>query len=275
MAMILSGQLWIFVIEPSSWPRQLQMLMSWEERMLPPSRMADNYFTCPPAMVQTTTESLYARGGISRNSNDSKFWVAVYRTDKDQPHVFYDKHRFTPTKVRFSPSGRLAVSADLLGEIHLWNVNDGSNVLWLKGDHRELYGVSWSGKDRIMVSTKAYGQNAYAYGRYGQRDQEFRLFSRDRLRSKVPNEPMPNSNRTSFEVSSRILSLKPIIEKAPLSLDVASNRTGERILPLSDPKTSINAHCIYQNDSIICTESGKLVQLRFVSPTRDPRLVST
>lgn len=156
--------------DESDWPQKIQDFLEWENKLKPPSQInkkpANTRFTTT-AELRLGRNPMYVRGG--NQDGVSTYWIGIWDTVNAAPKLIYLGHRYIPKRVALSSSGSLAASADLLGEIHIWNAKTGTNVAIFKPGNQELYGVRWMDDQTVQISDQNYKQEdgKYDYNHYG------------------------------------------------------------------------------------------------------------
>lgn len=68
------------------------------------------------------------------------------------------KHTDWITAIAFSPDGKLLASADRVGNIHLWDANNGGVVLPLSEHKAAVRGLAWRSDSQVLASCSEDGQ---------------------------------------------------------------------------------------------------------------------
>jgi len=66
-------------------------------------------------------------------------------------------HPFGALRVAFSPAGDRLASGGLQGDIKIWHIPDGENLLVMKGDNAPVSGLAWLDEDHL-VSADTHGR---------------------------------------------------------------------------------------------------------------------
>jgi len=82
---------------------------------------------------------IWLASGSSKIDNAPHYWAAAYASGKSQPKAVYDKHRHLVTAIALNPESGLAASADLLGEVHVWELDSGRRKYAFKSCGEPFY----------------------------------------------------------------------------------------------------------------------------------------
>ncbi len=94
--------------------------------------------------------SMVAMGGPRKR-------VQVHRTADGSVAYSITKHTDWVTALEFSPDGKLLVTADRSGGIHLWEAPTGRPVAALNGHKAAITSVSWRGDSKLLVTASDDG----------------------------------------------------------------------------------------------------------------------
>ncbi|MFG0294490.1 MAG: caspase family protein [Maioricimonas sp. JB045] len=181
------------------WPPDIRRLLAVERNLQGPGRQTPEYTT--NTALDLRADRWRVRGGLTRSDSGVERWVAVWSGLRTQPATTYRSHRYTPTRIAVSKSGRLVASADALGEIHVWEAATGTQRHWLRPSNRELYGVEWSPDgDSVRFADEHFGRERYHYNSFGPLDNRFDL----NLRFEEVNPVPPVSPQQSHERGSPV-----------------------------------------------------------------------
>ncbi|WP_197443579.1 caspase family protein [Maioricimonas rarisocia] len=148
------------------WPADIRRLLSVEHDLRGPDRTHPEYTT--NTALDLRADRWRVRGGLTRNDGTAERWIAVWSGLRVTPATVYRNHRYTPTRITVSKSGRLVASADALGEIHVWEAATGRRHHWLRPSNRELYGVKWEQDGgSVRFADEHFGRDRYHYNSFG------------------------------------------------------------------------------------------------------------
>lgn len=101
-------------------------------------------------------------GGQGKTANGPEYWAAVIPAGGRAATTVYHDHSWTVSAVAASPTGDLAASADLFGEIHVWNRSTGTQLYRFRSLAQKIYEVSFD-RDGSRI---AYGNTNYRGSEY-------------------------------------------------------------------------------------------------------------
>jgi len=128
--------------------------------------------------MQFSTGSDYACA--LAGSEGSNYWAGVWSIDADGPVSIYQKHRDKPSAIDLCEEQQLVVSADVFGDVHIWEAQTGKQRLVLRPRNAKIYRVDWSSDgDSLLLSDEFYSDpNKYHFNRFGPITKAFDLKSR-------------------------------------------------------------------------------------------------
>lgn len=136
-------------------------------------------------------------GGASRPQGRPEYWVGVFGPGARSAAPVYNAHRWTISAVAASPSGDLAASGDLFGEIHLWNRRTAAEVHRFTSLAQKFYEVSFDqGGTRLAFGTTHYRGSEYRRNHFGPADYVFDLPRRALGEVQFAPELTPQVERT-------------------------------------------------------------------------------
>lgn len=241
-----------------AWPAKLRQLLEWESTLRPPPMASTSAFSGRPALW-VDRSSKYLRGGFSNDHAVSQFWVAVWDVGENRPTTVYKEHGFTPNIIAVSPSGRLAASSDLFGEIHVWGLDNGDPVRRFGPGSAHFFGIEWNGNEEILLATTPYGQADYRYGRYGVLDHSFNVATRTGLGRSGANRPARTATRMVVDGSSVRIDTR--LEDGVSWLEFTAEGSRLTIAPFEMDGDSVSCHVVMGDKLIVGMASGQLLQL--------------
>lgn len=125
----------------------------------------------------------FAKGGVSHGNGGDTYWVGVWRKNEVQPFAVYEgpeAHRWSPQMVTVSRDGKTAASADLFGEIHVWEAQTGQQIRVFPGaQHSEIWNVQWNPDGRrLHFGREPNGAGEFDFNRYGRLSETYDLSQR-------------------------------------------------------------------------------------------------
>ena len=247
------------VTNSNEWPEWLRSFIAWESGLVPPRAFPQAKFTSN-VELRLGASPAYIRGGMTRGT--SNYWVGIWDTVAAEPKVIYAKHRYVPKHVTLSSSRRIAASADLFGEVHVWDAKNGRQKIVFRPQNRELFGVRWINDHVVQISDEFFSRDDYFPNHYGPFTWEFDIESR-RLVQIPKRIPLP---RDREELRSPTLTAGRLVadyEKNRLTLGTleaaVASFSNDRPMAFAglpsnpgEPKERMNV--------VIGTEKGSLIQ---------------
>lgn len=134
----------------------------------------------PPQIWDVTLDRGYwLIGGQSKLNGSPEYWAGVIPNRAPQASVVYDAHSFSVSAVAASPVGDLAASADVFGEIHLWNRRTGQPVREFQSLSQKVYEAAFDASGTRIAYGNAHFRGAdYKRNQFGRADLVFDLAKR-------------------------------------------------------------------------------------------------
>lgn len=199
--------------DPQDWPEEIRYLLNQEGRLRTHTELGAHTRTTP-AEIHLDNEFWYARGGMTEDpSSGAVYWVAVWDKRSSLPRTLYQEHYFTPVAVTLNAATGTVASADVFGDICVWDAASGKTQWRLRAKNQPLYRVAWSADGQsLLFADQPYTQAQYNYNRFGPINRQFTLKNRhiapaDALPDDppVPTLPDPDSNATlSLKVATEV-----------------------------------------------------------------------
>ena len=190
--MVLSTETRRAITDPDEWPMELRSLAQREKSLtVHPHGLADQFTT--PTWLQADAALWYGRGGMSTDTNNvASYWIAVWQNGSSRPACIYEEHRFVPVAVAVNAGQQMAASADVFGDVHVWNTATGATRWKLEACGQQVYRVAWSpDSNKLRFAEDPYGPSQYNYNRFGPITKEFDLTNRHVTETgPVPDEPV-------------------------------------------------------------------------------------
>ena len=117
-------------------------------------------------------------GGKGTKDGLDHYYVGVWQAEHgNQPVRVYEDHTYIPTAVALSPDRSLVASADILGEIHLWELATGRKKFkTLTGDGKAYYKVAFDASGRrIAFGSVPHSGREWYYNHYADPERTFDL----------------------------------------------------------------------------------------------------
>src|SRR5262249_40571142 len=80
-------------------------------------------------------------GGLRQAAGQDHYWIRVW--SNAQESQLYEGHSYLPTALALSPDRQLVASADILGDIHVWEARRGRTRYILTGAGHPIYKVGF------------------------------------------------------------------------------------------------------------------------------------
>ncbi|MEZ6067763.1 MAG: caspase family protein [Planctomycetaceae bacterium] len=111
---------------------------------------------------------LFITGSEGRNAGKPVYAAGVFAAGGKQATTTYTGHKWRLSAIAAAKVGDLAASADLFGEVHVWNRRNGQPVHRFKSLGQRLYEVSFDqSATRIAYGTKNYTGAEYRRNHFG------------------------------------------------------------------------------------------------------------
>jgi WD40 repeat protein len=138
---------------------------------------------------------LAAIGGRGTRDGRDTYWVGLWSTADGGLQRLYEGHRFTPSAEAVAPDGSLAASADVLGEVHVWDARTGATKHKFTARGKPVYKVGFSASgQKVGFGTRPNGPGAWGYNHYAELDRTFNLVLR-RVDDGAPGEHLDEITR--------------------------------------------------------------------------------
>jgi WD40 repeat protein len=117
--------------------------------------------------------------GIGKRDGRDRYWVGLWSIGEKQPSQVYTQHRYRPWALAHDPTHGLVASADLLGEVHVWDAGTGQSRYRFTSAARPIYRVGFdpSGK-RLAFGAKSFETGRFQYNHYADLEETFELENR-------------------------------------------------------------------------------------------------
>jgi len=158
------------------------------ENQFPDHGQASVNRICPGADPNTDALALF--GGSSKRDGRDAYWVGLWTTAGRLVQL-YQEHSYTPTALALSPDASLAATADMLGNIDIWETGTGRRRLRLAGKGEAVYSAGFDRSGgQILFGTQPYGPDRWNFNSYGDLNRSFDLRKRTfSARTSEPNDP--------------------------------------------------------------------------------------
>lgn len=100
------------------------------------------YQTEPALASLRLDRETWLASGTARKDGRHRYWVGVWRNDLPSPHTLYEGHRYVVTAAALNREGTLAGTADVLGDVHVWNTQTGQRKHVFASLGRPIYRAS-------------------------------------------------------------------------------------------------------------------------------------
>lgn len=165
------------------------------ERLLFPQRAPAGASVHPFALDIDLQRGRLLQGSLLRNGNRYEYWCTFFGN-----RTTHYKHKYFVTACALSPNQQVAASADALGNIHLWNTDNGQNLHTFSSIIRSIYSVQWDESGRkIRFGRKPYQPPAWQFNHYALLTHEFDLARRtvsEPTAQEPPPAPLEQNGRT-------------------------------------------------------------------------------
>ncbi len=171
------------------------------ENLFPEHGQASVNRICPGAVPNADGLALF--GGSSKRDGRDTYWVGLWTTAGRQVQL-YQEHSYTPTALALSPDASLVASADLLGNIDIWETGSGRRRLRLAGKGEAVYSAGFDRSGgQILFGTQPYGPDRWNFNSYADLNRSFDLRKRTfSARVSEPND-LPSRRRGDRELRFR------------------------------------------------------------------------
>jgi WD40 repeat protein len=132
-------------------------------------------------------------GGIRQEAGQDHYWIRVW--SNAQESQLYEGHSYLPTALALSPDRQLVASADILGDIHVWEARTGRTRYIFNGAGHPIYKVGFDASGRSLAfGTRSFGKDRWGFNNYAELDEAFDLTNR-RLVEGAPGEHLTEVTR--------------------------------------------------------------------------------
>ncbi len=145
-------------------------------KALPPLREVQFPYANRPTLLRMDLESGHVlAGGTGQEAGRDHHWIGLWSIAPGGGLVrFYEGHGYTPTAVALSRDREWVVSADSLGDIHVWAARTGKVRYSFIGAGQPIYKVGFDTSGRnLAFGTKSFGNDRWGFNSYGDLDQRF------------------------------------------------------------------------------------------------------
>jgi WD40 repeat protein len=134
----------------------------------------------PPNIWDVTLDrGFWMVGGQSKLGGSPEYWAGVIPNAAPQASAVHDAHAFTVSAVASSLAGELAASADVFGEIHIWNRRTGAPLQVFKSLAQKVYEAAFDAAgSRLAYGNEHYRGAEYKRNHFGSADVVFDLAKR-------------------------------------------------------------------------------------------------
>jgi WD40 repeat protein len=252
----------VYSVEQALWPLEIRQFCQWESALRPPGR---SDFTSD-MVVRLQQGGGYVRGGLDIGESDRRYWVGVWNIGESSPRLIYTGHRYSPSRIAWSPSNRLIASSDLLGDIHVWSSESGESICHLRGDNSSLFGVDWIDDHQVKISNSHFGADEYNFNHFGPYSLKFNLRMREfsaisesvmsPVIRKMRRSPAGSFGADTFQLSpERDEAGKWILKVTSAAVD------DDAAKPRFSASSSIMSYAICGSNVIVGSERGELVEI--------------
>lgn len=133
----------------------------------------------PAAFSLRLERSAWLAGGSGQEGGQPRYWVAFWNSLQPRPSQVYRGHQYVITAVALDPSCQLAASADVLGNVHLWDTSTGQARQVFRSVGQPMYRASLdvAGK-RVGFSSRPHPAGQWNRNNFGTIEQVFDLGGR-------------------------------------------------------------------------------------------------
>jgi WD40 repeat protein len=201
------------ITNPQDWPDELLYLQRNEPKGL-------NFST--PAEIHLDGKFWYARGGVTEDlRSGAAYWVAVWDKSSSSARTFYREHYFNPVAVTVNATTGIVASADVFGDICVWEAATAKTLWRLRAKNQHVFRVAWSADGQsLLFSDQPYEQSEYNYNRFGPITRQFTLKNRHIVSAdSIPDDPAVPTRPDPETGASASLSVpipKPTDDNAPV-----------------------------------------------------------
>ncbi|NLX97980.1 MAG: hypothetical protein GXY83_17595 [Rhodopirellula sp.] len=129
--------------------------------------------------------SRWLAAGSGEKDGKTDYWVGVWQSDGLEPTTVYRKHRYVVMAAAMDSDGMLAASADVFGEIHVWETATGRSRHVFRGLGVPVYRAAWDASGRqIGFGVEPNAGSVWNRNSFGRVRQTF-YFDRRRIDSQT------------------------------------------------------------------------------------------
>jgi len=115
------------------------------------------YGGSPASLSIRLDQGAWLAGGSGKKGGVDQYWVAFYRAESRRPAVVYEGHAYVVTATALNSRGTLAASADVLGEVHVWETAGGTARHIFRSVGRPVYRAALD----VAAKTLAFGNSPH------------------------------------------------------------------------------------------------------------------
>lgn len=121
-------------------------------------------------------------GGVATRDGSQSYWAGVWSAAQGNLLQLYKQHRYVVSAVAIEPARGIVASADLLGDVHVWDARTGKERYTFRGQGRPVYRVAYSASGReLAFGTRSYDASRWSLNNYAELDQTFDIDKRRML----------------------------------------------------------------------------------------------
>ncbi len=185
----------------------------------------------PPNIWDVTLDrGFWMAGGSSQTASGPEYWACLFNNTTTRAATVYNAHTFTVSAVASSPVGDLAASADVFGEIHVWNRQTGAPIHRFRNQSQKVYEAAFDATGtRIAHGNRHFRGAEYRRNHFGPADRVFDLAKRTLGESEYIDGLTPQTERT--QIGNYRVELKQVQGATNLVAFDGQRETGRYRLP--------------------------------------------
>ncbi|MCA9052380.1 MAG: caspase family protein [Planctomycetaceae bacterium] len=152
--------------------------------------------TMPSIWDMSLDKGYWMVGGESRPGGRPSYWSAILNAGARSAAMVYNEHKFKVTAVASHPASDFAASADLFGEVHVWNRRTGKQLHRFHSVAQKFYEASFDqGGTKLAFGNTHYTGGEYRRNHFGPAELVFDLEKRAIGESQFVNGLTPQLER--------------------------------------------------------------------------------
>ena len=153
-----------------------ESLRSW---LTTNSKVRFPHGAAPASLSLQLDQGGWLAAGLGKEGGADHYWAASFLADAIEPRATYRNHRYVITATALSADGTLAASADVLGEVHVWDTLSGASRHVFRSLGRPVYraALDAAGK-RLALGSEPHAAADWARNRFADLQWTFDLATR-------------------------------------------------------------------------------------------------